>query len=201
MPWEGCRARDRGRERRWDTLLKCRDEQYYATVWKHIPFNWAILLLYTFIIGLHSVSIMATGWRQLSCERTLPLNHAHITLTWSPPPLPPSIYLRTKKGVSAAVWGNYVLIWWNEWWAAIQKNTATAWMKASGLQATWLIVSRMRADVHKMGNDRWTHPPLINICNWIMRLNSAHTLSESSTLKETMQRTCAIVWKVQVAMA
>lgn len=57
-------------------------------------------------------------------------------------------------------------------------------MKASGLQATWLIVSWMRADVHKMGNDRWTHPPLINICNWIMRLNSAHTPSESSVLEE-----------------
>lgn len=98
---------------------------------------------------------------------------------------PPSQYLSIhKKGVSAAVWGNYVLIWWNEWWAAIKKNTATPRMKASGLQATWLIVSWMRADVHKLGNDRWTHPPLINICNWIMRLNSAHTPSESSALKE-----------------
>lgn len=57
-------------------------------------------------------------------------------------------------------------------------------MKPSGLQATWLIVSWMRADVHKMGNDRWTHPPLINICNWIMRLNSVHTPSESSAPKE-----------------
>jgi len=29
----------------------------------------------------------------------------------------------------------------------------------------------------KMGNDRLTHPPLINAYNWIMRLNSASSLS------------------------
>lgn len=106
------------------------------------------------------------------------LTHCMIhTLRWpeaffSPTP----VFIDTqKKGLAQLCGGNYVLIWWNEWWAAIKKNTATPWMKASGLQATWLIVSWMRADVRKMGNDRWTHPPLINICNGIMRLNSART--------------------------
>lgn len=37
----------------------------------------------------------------------------------------------------------------------------------------WLIVLWMKTDMHKMGNDRRTHPPLINIYMWIMRLNFA----------------------------
>lgn len=54
-------------------------------------------------------------------------------------------------------------------------------MKASGLQSTWLIASGMRADVHKMGNDRWTRPPLINIRSQIMRLNSSRTRVQNRT--------------------
>lgn len=41
--------------------------------------------------------------------------------------------------------------------------------------ANWLMVLWMKADVHKIGNDRWTHPPLINKYNWIMRVNSVST--------------------------
>lgn len=45
--------------------------------------------------------------------------------------------------------------------------------KPSALPANWLIVLWVKTDIHKMGNDRQTHPPLINIYMWMMRLNFA----------------------------
>lgn len=49
-------------------------------------------------------------------------------------------------------------------------------------KSTWLIVSWMEADTYKMGNDRWSHPALINIYNWIMRLNSASSVCAEASL-------------------